>query len=503
MCPGQNSKRSSLIVVEMVARRAVRRGTPAATGRRWAGNGNRTHLHPNPIRSHWPDPVRAPCPMPSCTVTATFRSSTGPATPSNSPRRPLVWVSRRSRSLITMGSMGWCASLRRPERWGCQRCSVPRSASRRRTARCAARPRRSIRSTPAWCPMRIPPTLTANIWSCSPKGRTGTPGWRGRSASATWRARRARLASRSTMWPMRWPGTGGCSPGAARVGCQRRWCARGPALQHANCGDWSRRSVATVCWWSCGTTATRWTRCATTPSPNSRHGTTWGASPPTTCTTQRPPSASWPRPWRRYAPGAASTTSTRGCPPHRRRTCAAALSRRDGSCATRAWWRSPQRWVALQRSTCRWWRRSCRPTRAPPGPPIPLVNVAHSTRWPTCGNWPKPAVVGATATGQRRTKICRCARGHGARSITNCKSSTGSGSPATSWWCGTSSSSATAPTSSARVEAAQRTVRSVTRSASPRPMPYHWVCCSNGSSRPNAMGHPTSTSTSKVVAGKR
>ena len=61
------------------------------------------------------------------------------------------------------------------------------------------------------------------------RARRATPACRVRSASGTWRARRGRRSSRSATWPMRRPGTGGCSPGAARARCRRRCWPMGRA----------------------------------------------------------------------------------------------------------------------------------------------------------------------------------------------------------------------------------------------------------------------------------
>ena len=82
-------------------------------------------------------------------------------------------------------------------------------------------------------------------------------------------------------------------------------------------------------------------------------------------------------------------------------------------------------------------------------------------------------------------------------------SSSSSGSPGTSCCCTTSSSSAAAATSTARVAAARRTARSVTRSASPKRMRSRSGSCSNGSCHPNATVPPTSTSTSSTNAARR
>ena len=148
-----------------------------------------------------------------------------------------------------------------------------------------------------------------------------------------------------------------------------------------------------------------------------------------------------------------------GCPSAQRRRAGSA-----GSSATRAWSSSPPRSAGPRRSTCRWWRRACRRTRA-----RRARRARRSPRCSTCASWSRPAAAVATASARQRTRTCRCGHGRGAPSTTSSRSSSTSGSPATSWWCGTSSSSATGRTSTARAGAARPTARSATRSVSPRP----------------------------------
>ena len=70
---------------------------------------------------------------------------------------------------------------------------------------------------------------------------------------------------------------------------------------------------------------------------------------------------------------------------------------------------------------------------------------------------------------------------HGPRSSTSCRSSAGWGTPGTSWWCGTSPSSAAGSASTARAGGRPPTPRSVTRSASPTSTRCRWGCCSSDS----------------------
>ena len=112
-------------------------------------------------------------------------------------------------------------------------------------------------------------------------------------------------------------------------------------------------------WWSCGTTATRSTRPATTPWSPSPTGAAPRSWPPTTSTTTIPPAGRWPRPWPRCGPGAAWTTSTAGCRPRPPPTCAAGPSRPGASPVIPAWWSGPPRWAGSAPSTWPWWRPTC------------------------------------------------------------------------------------------------------------------------------------------------
>ena len=319
------------------------------------------------------------------------------------------------------GCTAWCALPRRHERWGCPPCSAPRSPSPRCTGMPLAR-----RSTPSarctWPPTAsgTSPIRTGSTCWYSPTDRRATAGWRVRSASATWRGRRVRRSSRCPISPtspgVRTPGTGGCSPGAARAPCRLRCSPMVRRLPRASCSGWSTCSDATGWWSSCGTTAIRSTRRATMRSPSWRLGPTWRASPRTTSITRSRPSASSLRRSRRCAPAAASTTSIRGCRLPPARICAAVPNRPAASCATPAWSSSQHRSVERRHSTCRWWRRSCHRSRVPTDP-----MVARSPRCSTCGtSWPR--VLGAaTANGRHRARTCRCGLGRGAPSITNCR----------------------------------------------------------------------------------
>ena len=95
----------------------------------------------------------------------------------------------------------------------------------------------------------------------------------------------------------------------------------------------------------------------------------------------RRPAGRWPPPWRRCGPGAASTSSTRGCPPAPVPTCARATSRRAASPAGPARWSGPPSSGGRAPSTCSWWRRSSRRSRAP----------TASARWATSAASPPKA----------------------------------------------------------------------------------------------------------------
>ena len=91
----------------------------------------------------------------------------------------------------------------------------------------------------------------------------------------------------------------------------------------------------------------------------------------------------WPRRWRRSAAGAAWTRPTPSCRPVRGRTCGRGRRWRPCSPGTRRRFRRPPRSAGTARSTCTWWRRSCRP----------MTSRRVMTRTPTCGSspWPAPA----------------------------------------------------------------------------------------------------------------
>ena len=139
------------------------------------------------------------------------------------------------------------------------------------------------------------------------------------------------------------------------------------------------------------------------------------SSPPTTCTTRPPASTGSPRRWRRCGPGAASTSSTAGCPPsdglHLR------SGRRDG----RALRRYPGA-VAPARDARR--RARLRPAQRPP--PLPRQEVPE-------GHTPMSWLRELAWRGRRRgaTPACPTTCATGSRSASS-RSSSRRTSPATS-----------------------------------------------------------------------
>ena len=141
-----------------------------------------------------------------------------------------------------------------------------------------------------------PRSRTARTCCCSPTGPTGyarlatgaqpRPPGGGEGGAAVHARRRRRRRAPGTSWVLT-----GCRKGAVPAAL----VADGPAAAAPRAAaGWSRRSGATGCWSSCGTTATRSTRPATTPWPSSPPARRRRASPPTTSTTPRRPSAGWP-----------------------------------------------------------------------------------------------------------------------------------------------------------------------------------------------------------------
>ena len=205
----------------------------------------------------------------------------------------------------------------------------PRAATDGPAAGPAARPRSRHR--------RAPPA------GAGPRSRRATPAWPGPSAGPSCRARRARPARRSTSWP-RWsrrPADRAPLAGAHRLsqgggaGRAGRPTARRP--RPASWPGWSRSSAATTWPSSCGTTATRSTRPATTPWPSWPCGPGSTSSPPTTSTTPPRPPPAGHRPGRGAGPAQPRRARRLAARPRPAPTCARGPSRPAASPATPAW----------------------------------------------------------------------------------------------------------------------------------------------------------------------
>ena len=270
-----------------------------------------------------------------------------------------------------------------------------------------------------------------------------------------------------TTSPMPCAGTAGCSPGAARVRCPRRWWPRGPAAA----GRELRRLIelfgrdrVLVELWDHGD-----------PLDSVRNDALAELAA-------------------RHDVGCVATNNVHYATPAQRRlaTAVAAVRARRSLDELDPW--LPAAAGAHLRSGAEQVRRFLRypgvvelaaeigraaafdlSLVAPNLPPFPCPTgpdgVPLTRDGSTCASSSRQGAVGATATARPRTRTSPCAPGRGAPSTTSWTSSRTSASPATSSWCGTSSSSATGRTSSARAGAARRTARSATRSASPRPTP--------------------------------
>ena len=256
------------------------------TGRRGAGNGNRSGRRPISLRP----PHEWWCRMPSCTATPTSRSSTAPRIPRSWPPRRHDSASRRWRSPTTTASTAWSASPRRPRRSASPRCSAPRST-------CRTVDHSLIRSE-ADTVAQISTGLVPDSHAPDPHGThllvlaDGPDGYarcRGRSASVTSPGRRVRRSSPSTTSPTALAGHAwvltGCRKGAVPAALVADGPGgRPPRAAAAGRGVRARPGARS----SCGITATRSTRPATTRSPRSPIATGWSVWRPTTSTTPHP-----------------------------------------------------------------------------------------------------------------------------------------------------------------------------------------------------------------------
>ena len=399
---------------------------------------------------------RRACPTPSCTATPTSPSSTAPRTPRSWPRsrpaRARGAGPHRPRRLLRRGALRRGGPRGRPAHRVRRRAHARRRARRRQRV---ARPRttRSPGRHRSSCPIAMPPTRTAITCCVLADGpdrvRPPGPGPQprpagGREGRAAVHARRpGRRDERSRC---------GCSPAAARARCRRRWSTtarRRPRRELRAAGR--ARSAATVCWSSCGTTATRSTRPATTPWPSWPHRTGVDVR------------RHQQRPLRHAGAAPAGHRARRGAgpaQPRRARPVAAGRRRRPpalGAEQARRFARYPgvvERAAELGRAAA--FDLSLVAPNLPPFPCPPADGEADRDAVPAParrGGRPPPV---RRAAGAARGPVA-ARQGVGARSTTSSTSSSTSASPATSSWCGTSSSSAGEPTSSARAGAARPT----------------------------------------------
>ena len=336
-----------------------------------------------------------------------------------------------------------------------------------------------------------------------PRPRGLRPPGPGGQPRADGRARRARRASGSPTSPT-WPvGSGWCSPAAARGPCPPRSSRRARPRPSGRSTSWSPPSGGTTSSSSCGTTATRSTPPATTRCPSWRSAGASALIATGNVHYATPASgAGWPRRWPRSGPGAASTTSTAGCPPAPAPTCARGASRPAGSPASPAWSRRRPSWAGRARSTCPWWPRTCRRT------PVPTA----STRWPSSrrladatappaatATAPAPTVAGRRSA--RATPVTRAGVGQIDHELDVIEALGFPGYFLIVWdiveFCRAGRHLLPGPGLGGQL-------RGVLRArASPRPTPSASACCSSGSCRPSATARPTSTSTSRAAAARR
>ena len=433
---------------------------------------------------------------PSCTATRTSRSSTGRATPRSwSTRRPASG-SRRWRSPTTTASTGSSAS-----RSAAQAVGLPTVFGAELTLgleKLDREPAASRMVQRHGCPTR------ASTSSCSPTGRSATPGSPARSAPGSSRGRRVRPASRSsgladggasgrctstaTATPRattRWFVLTGCRKGTV----PRALLADGPAAARRALDrliDAFGRDRVLVELWDHGDPLDRHRNDALAAGRDAgrrrrgrhqqralRHARVTARSPPRS---------------RRSGRVGRSTRSTAGCPRRRSRTCGRRRSRRAGS---RAGPGAVERTVEIARGVrVRPAARRARPAR-PRGARRPHRHVvaarAHAPRRRGAVPVDAPAARAGEAPDRVRARRHRAARlprllpaARRHRRVLP-----------------------RATTSTARAAGAPRTARSATRSASPRPTRSRSACCSSGSSRPSATARPTSTSTSSTSAARR
>ena len=446
---------------------------PAARGRTGAtARPGRRCGPPTWRRPTW-SAARGRCPTPSSTATRRSASSTGRAHPRSWWRRRPAWASRPWPSPTTTASTAWCASPRRPGRWGCPRCSA-------RSCRSGSPDRRTANPTPraptCWC------------WPGTPRA---TRRWRPRSAPPSSPEREKGKPvyddiDLAAVHRDHWLVLTGCRKGAV----PKALVEEGPAAAAARAAVAHRHLRPS----QRGRGALRPRRPARLgPQRRAGHPGAWPRGwrwwPPPTPTTPRRPVGAWPPRWRRCGPGAASTRSTGGCRPAPAPTCARGRSRPVASPAGRARWRWPPSWAGRAPSTCSWWPRSCRRSRARTGssemalPPPPHRGGGRPPLRPPRRR-ADPRRLRADrprADPHRAARLPRLLpRGLGHRRLLPTRGH---------------------PLPGPRERRQQRGAAS--RSASPTRMRWRWACSSSGSCRPSGTGRRTSTSTSSPGGGRR
>ena len=218
------------------------------------------------------------------------------------------------------------------------------------------------------CRSRASPTPRAATCWCSPAAWRAITGWPGRSPRRSCAAtRRGARSTTSRSWPSTDATTGTSSPAAARVWCDRRL----PTVvqKRLACAPTDSRHCSVTTRWpssspTTGIPATAW---STTRWPSWPPTTGCPRWPPTTSTSRVHPTAGSPRPSRPSGPGAASPSSTAGCPRRARRSsgreqrCCIRFSRYPGAVE-----RTVEHRGGSLPSTCTRRPRGCRSSRCRP-----------------------------------------------------------------------------------------------------------------------------------------
>ena len=394
-------------------------------------------------------PGRHRRPTPSCTATPTSASSTGHpprgAGRRGGPPRPRGAGPHRPRRLLRRGPLRRGGPGRRPAD------GVRRRAHARR-----ARPSGGIASTRRRrCPDRhghaadrqAPDPAATTCW-CSPTAPTATPAWPAPLSLGHLAGEKG--APQFTLDDVagghRRP-LAGRSPAAARAPSRRRCSSDGPAAAAPRAAtSWSTPSGATTCSSSCGTTATRSTRARNDALAE------LAAATAVECVATNNAHYATPA-QRRLATAIAAVRARRSLDELDPWLPAAAGAHlRSGAEQARRFAPLPGRGRAGRRARP---GGGVRPAaRRPVAAAVPVPDGLGRDGVPAPPHRGGRAA-GATARVPGRTTTT-WRQGVAPRSTTSWRSSSSSGSPATSSWSGTSSSSADAATSSARAAGQRR-----------------------------------------------